>query len=94
MRNMLKPPVEFSSQFNAQRKAAPLEIKVAFREVLEIFLVDPQNDALGNHSLDTLGKKFFGVWSIDVTGDWRALYRIKGNKIIFTSLGTHDQFYG
>jgi addiction module RelE/StbE family toxin len=86
--------IDFTNLFNAQRKEAPLAIKIAFREALEIFLEDPTTEILRNHALDELGKKYFGIWSIDVTDDWRALYRKEGDRIIFVDLGTHDQLYG
>ncbi|MDE2025390.1 MAG: type II toxin-antitoxin system mRNA interferase toxin, RelE/StbE family [Patescibacteria group bacterium] len=85
--------VEFTDLFNKQRKEASLDIKIAFRESLEIFLEDSNNTVLRNHSLDTLGKKYFGIWSIDVTEDWRALYRKEQDRIIFIELGTHNKLY-
>jgi mRNA-degrading endonuclease YafQ of YafQ-DinJ toxin-antitoxin module len=39
-------------------------------------------------------EKYAGVHSIDVTGDWRALYRKESERILFIDLGTHDQLYG
>lgn len=90
---MEKTRVDFTSLFDKQRKAAPFHIKIAFREALEIFLEDPGHEILRNHPLDKLGKRYFGTWSIDVTQDWRALYRKERDRIIFVALGTHDQFY-
>jgi addiction module RelE/StbE family toxin len=92
-KNKEKIRIDFTNLFNKQREASPLEIKIAFREVLEIFLEDPDNEILRNHALNTLGKKYFGIWSIDVAPDWRALYRKKEDIIIFIELGTHDQLY-
>ena len=90
MKNTHSPAVDFTSHFNAQRKKAPLEIKIAFREVLEIFLEDPHNSLLRNHSLRG---RYSGVRSIDVTDDWRALYREEPTRVIFVELGTHSQLY-
>jgi addiction module RelE/StbE family toxin len=92
-KNKEKISIDFTSLFNKQREASPLEIKIAFREVLEIFLEDSDNEILRNHYLETLGKKYFGTWSIDITSDWRALYRKEGNLIIFIELGTHEELY-
>ncbi len=83
--------IEFTSLFNKQREASPLEIKIAFREALELFLENPDHEALRNH---TLTKEYAGVQSIDVTEDWRALYRIEQENIIFILLGTHEELYG
>ncbi len=91
-----KPPrIEFTDRFNKQRKAAPLEIKVAFMESLELFLESPDHPQLRNHPLK---EKYSGYNSIDVTDDWRALFRIHESKtqtvITFHILGTHIQLYG
>lgn len=55
MKDVKKIHVDFTNLFNKQRKDAPLTVKIAFRETLEIFLEDPDNQILRNHSLDTLG---------------------------------------
>jgi mRNA-degrading endonuclease YafQ of YafQ-DinJ toxin-antitoxin module len=71
---MIKNPlrIEFSERFNKQRKEAPLEVKVAFLEALELFQENPNNPQLRNHSLK---EKYSGYNSIDVTDDWRALFK-------------------
>ena len=89
MKNDLR--IEFAPLFNKQRKAAPLEIKKAFQDTLALFIVKPDYPSLRNHPLKD---KFAGVRSIDVTDDWRALYRRERERIIFVELGTHDQLYG
>ena len=90
MRNVNSKRVNFTNLFNKQRKAAPLEIKIAFREALELFLEDPNHKLLRNHALTG---KYAGVRSIDVTDDWRALYREELERIIFVDLGTHQDLY-
>jgi addiction module RelE/StbE family toxin len=85
------PLIEFTPLFNKQRKAAPLEIKEAFRETLELFLENPHHEALRNHPLTG---QYAGFRSIDVTDDWRALYRQESGRVIFVDIGTHDQLYG
>jgi addiction module RelE/StbE family toxin len=47
--------------------------------------------ALRNHPLSG---KYEGFRSIDVTEDWRALYRKEPERIIFVDIGTHTQLYG
>jgi addiction module RelE/StbE family toxin len=86
-----EPRIEFTPLFNKQRKAAPLEIKQAFRDALDLFAENPNHQALRNHSLTG---KYAGFRSIDVTGDWRALYRTESECIIFVEIGTHPQLYG
>lgn len=88
------PLIEYSALFNKQRKAAPLEIKIAFREALELFLDDTNHPNLRNHALR---EKYAGFRSINVTEDWRALFKIRKTKfkivVTFHVLGTHAQLY-
>jgi addiction module RelE/StbE family toxin len=83
--------IEFSPLFNKKLIKAPTEIKLAFRQVLELFREHPHHEALRNHPLK---EKYAGIRSIDITDDWRALYRKESERIIFVDLGTHDQLYG
>lgn len=91
---MTKKPAEidYSKNFDKELKKAPLEIKIAFRQRLNHFIQDQFHPALKNHSLKGRLKRFR---SINITGDWRAIYSIaKENKvIIFEILGTHSQLY-
>jgi addiction module RelE/StbE family toxin len=89
-----EPDIEFSTLFTKQRSAAPLEIKEAFRETLALYLYDPHHAALRNHALQG---KFAGYRSIDVTDDWRAVFREEQagerNVIKFYQIGTHTDLY-
>jgi addiction module RelE/StbE family toxin len=68
----------------------PTEIKIAFREALDLFAENPTHPALRNHPLTG---KYAGFQSIDVAEDWRALYREEPELIKFVALGTHEQLY-
>jgi addiction module RelE/StbE family toxin len=83
--------IEFSPIFNKQISRAPTEIKRAFREAYGLFAENPTHPALRNHFLTG---KYAGFRSIDVTEDWRALYREENERIIFADLGTHEELYG
>lgn len=84
--------IDFSKNFNKQLRKAPLHIKIAFREKFQIFTKDPFNVRLNNHSLSG---KLKGLHSININGDWRAIYSIETNEtIVFELLGTHSQLYG
>lgn len=89
--------VKFSIPFQRQREAAPLEIKTAFLEAYDLFMENPliPHPSLRSHPLK---ERYSGYLSIDVTGDWRAIYKIQKKKtfmlIIFRTLGTHEQLYG
>lgn len=91
-----KSRVDYSKKFQKQLKKAPVEIQEAFLKRRELFLEDPLNPILNNHSLigAHLGKR-----SINITGDWRAIYSETEDEegeisINFHLLGTHSQLYG
>jgi addiction module RelE/StbE family toxin len=90
-----EPRIEFTDDFNTQRKAAPLAIKEAFRETLALFLEDPHHPFLRNHPLT---EQFAGYRSIDVTDDWRAVFKESstGDRVVITFhlIGTHQELYG
>ena len=82
--------IDYSRSFDKQLKKAPLPIKVIFRKRFELFLSNPFNPQLNNHLLTG---NYKGYRSINITGDWRALYSEDENSIIFELLGTHSQLY-
>ena len=82
--------IRFSRNFKKQRKKAPSKIKQALDKRIELFLRDPFSPQLRNH---TLIGKYSGLRSINVTGDWRAIFKENNEVIIFLFLGTHSQLY-
>lgn len=89
------PKIDYSRGFLKQLKKATLEIKISFRNRLKLFLTDPLNPLLNNHKLTG---QFSGCRSINVTGDWRAIYKEQllpneENTVIFLMLGTHSELY-
>ena len=83
--------VKFTKQFRKEYSKVPQTIKHKFEARLTTFKVDPFDPILNNHSLRGV---FLGHRSINVTGDWRAIYRTEKEKVIFVILGTHSQLYG
>ena len=78
----------FIKKFKKLRPA----IRQKFKERKEIFLDNPRSPLLHNHSL---GGNRLGQWSINITGDYRALYEFAGQgSIIFTDIDTHANLYG
>ena len=58
---------------------------------ITLFSEDPLNPVLRNHPLHTPYK---GSYSIDITGDYRAVYElIDDQTALFTHIGTHSQLY-
>lgn len=67
------------------------EIRQKFQERKRIFLDNPRNPLLYNHAL---GGDRLGQWSINVTGDYRALYKFLDERvIIFIDIDTHPNLY-
>ena len=83
--------VVFSKQFLKDLHKAPLSIQESFEVRLEIFLKNPFQPLLRNHPLNG---KFFLYRSMNVAGDWRAIFRfIEKDTIFFVALGTHSELY-
>jgi len=90
-----KVKIDFAKTFIKQHKKASKKIQWAWEERLEFFIKDQFHSLLNNHQLTG---KYKGYRSINVTGDWRAIFMEKidqeGNKtIIFKFIGTHNQLY-
>lgn len=84
--------IDFTKKFWKQYYKLPKKFQKQFDERVKIFVVDPTNPKLRVHPLKG---KFAGYWSMDVTGDIRALYIVHGDEIIiFGLIGTHSQLYG
>lgn len=88
----MKVRIDYSKTFVKDLKKSPLRVKLAFRARLEIYLSDKYHPILNNHSLKG---DFREYRSINITGDWRAIFReLNGGSIIyFDRLGTHSQLY-
>jgi len=82
--------INYSRRFDKDLRKAPLKIKIAFKKRREIFSQDPFHPQLNNHGL-TGGLRNYR--SINITGDWRAIYSEHGGIIIFEAVGTHSQIY-
>lgn len=82
--------INFAKAFGKQYEKANQKIKSAFDERLELFLLDQFHPLLNNHALTG---KYKGLRSINITGDWRAIYSKHKDSIIFELLGTHGQLY-
>lgn len=94
MQSVSKFRVEFSSLFNKKLRKLPTEIIISFKETLELFLENPNHDRLRRHFLK---EKFAGYQSIDITDDYRAVFKEEKTKntitIRFHLIGTHKDLY-
>ena len=86
--------VRYDPDFVEKLKKVNVRILKNFKERIKIFSKDPNNPSLNNHPLR---EEWQGYRSIDITGDWRAIYteKTEGDEIIayFVAIGTHDQLY-
>ena len=86
--------IEFPELFNKRLGAAPRHIITAFAENIHLFRENPNHPALRNHPLSG---KYAGYSSIDVTNDWRAVFKETESSeythINFRTIGTHEYLY-
>jgi addiction module RelE/StbE family toxin len=85
--------IEYSQKFLKKLKKGPEKIKEFFYERLELFEIDKNNPLLNIHSLSG---KYKGCESINITGNWRAIFISEDNykKVTFYFIGTHSKLYG
>ncbi len=83
--------VEYEKSFLKALDNLPAGIEEKFYGRLELFQQNPVHPLLRNHSVEPA---YPGCRSINVTGDYRAIFRQKGGVITFLYIGTHSQLYG
>lgn len=84
--------IQYLPQFKKQYRKLPVKLQERFDERLHLFLDDPTNPQLRVHPLKG---KYAGYWSMNISGDLRAIYYHLGEEIvIFALIGTHSELYG
>lgn len=84
--------IRYTSRFKKQYQKLPSKIQKQFDDRLNLYIKDPANIQLKIHPLKG---EYAGYWSMNVSGDFRALYRREGDEvIIFGLIGTHSKLYG
>lgn len=68
----------------------PHKIEEKFYDRVDLFLVNKFDKQLNNHSVDNA---YPGCRSINITGDYRALYRNQGEGVLFVIIGNHSELY-
>ena len=71
-------------------KKLPKEVRFKFFERRNLLLDDPFHPLLNNHSVE---KAYPDCRSINITGDYRAIFFERGNETIFIRIGTHSDLY-
>lgn len=86
--------IRYSSTFYHQYKKADVRIRKNTDKLIDLFSKNPNDLQLNNHALK---REWKGLRSIDITADWRAIYRqlTEGEEHIayFIALGTHSKLY-
>lgn len=83
--------IQTTKSFDKQYSKLNKKIKDQYKTRIKLFSINPFDTALRNHALKG---KYLGCRSIDINGDVRALYTVKGDVIfIFGFIGTHNQLY-
>lgn len=83
--------IKFHKSFKKKYKKVPIKIQYQFNGRLFIFKNEPFNPILNNHPLS--GSRH-GQWTINITGDWRAVYIFhEKGAVVFIDLNTHGNLY-
>ena len=83
--------IRFHKNFEKQYKKLKKKEQEKAQEKLELFLENPFNPRLNNHSLRG---KYTDYRSINITGDLRAIYRFVDEcQCIFVVIGSHSNLY-
>lgn len=82
--------IKYKKRFEKAFKKLPTKIKEQFYDRLEIFIANKFDAVLNNHSVD---KVFPNSRSINITGDYRAVFEESENNVTFFIIGTHSELY-
>jgi len=83
--------IEYTKKFRKQYSKLNPKIREQFKKRQRLWLSDPYNSKLHLHMLTG---EYAGLYSINVTGDIRALYeKVDDKYVIFGFIGTHSQLY-
>lgn len=84
--------VIYSKKFQRNYKKLPQKLQEQFKRRRNLFLENQFDPVLNNHQLHD---PYAGCRSINVTGDYRAIfYHESPNVIRFIIIGTHHELFG
>ena len=78
-------------KFDKKYVKIPKKLREKAKERIQLFSIDPFNPILDNHSLQG---RWLGHRSINVSGDFRAVFKQEGDTAIFVDIDTHSELYG
>jgi len=82
--------VVFHRNFKKQYRKLPTKVQKQFNVRLAVFLEDPNDPILNIHTLK--GNKY-AVSSMNVSGDYRALFIQTKTRVTFYKIGSHSELY-
>ena len=82
--------VIFHKTFKKKFAKLPKSIQRQASERIYIFSQNSTDPILNNHSVE---KRFPGCRSINVTGDYRAIFKTQEASAIFINIGSHSDLY-
>jgi len=77
--------------FDKDYRKLPEKLRKQFKARRNLFLTNQFHPLLNNHELHG---KYDGCNSINVTGDYRAIYFMKNDIAVFIRVGTHSELFG
>lgn len=80
----------YKDKFDKKFRKLNPKIQNQFYERLSIFITNRYHPILNNHRVE---KRFAGCRSINITGDYRAIFQDESNMVIFINIGTHSELY-
>ena len=84
--------VYFHKYFDKRLAKLPEKIQKKAFQRIGLFQKEPFAEILDNHALTG---RYLGSRSIDITGDYRAVYDpVSDDSAHFVDIGTHSQLYG
>jgi mRNA-degrading endonuclease YafQ of YafQ-DinJ toxin-antitoxin module len=84
--------IRFSKRYKKQYKKLSVRLQRQTKLRIELWQEDPTNAILRLHRLED---KLARYYSINITGDIRALYEIIDDEIhMYDMIGSHSQLYG
>ena len=82
--------IRFHKNFKKRFEKLPPKVQAQFYERLDLFLENKFATTLNNHSV---GKAFPSCRSINVSGDYRAIFQDQVDSAVFITIGTHSDLY-
>lgn len=82
--------IDFTKKFIKEQAKLSASMQVRFDIRLKLFLNNPFHPQLNNHSLRP---PYAGCRSINISGDFRAIYEQHEDYVLFVHIGTHSELY-